>query len=178
MGGGREKEDEILGFGTLIEYMQSLVHAATLTFFYCYFSHYSPKCFPPSHTSNPPHTQRALGKRKISFLFGDYVRFPPAYFRPAYSAVARTLLKRLRRSGLLAPECRVYPPYLNVYDGVEDVFEGIMADKSLAPTLVSEKENPLYQATRTLFDEDHVHKCEGLMRDAPFLRLTIKSTEK
>ena len=134
--------------------------------------------FPSLAHIHPPRSQRALGKRKISFLFGDYVRFPPAYFRPVYSAVARKLLKRLRRSGLLAPECQVYLPYLNVYDGVEDVFEGIMADKSLTPTLVSEKENPLYQATRTLFDEEHLHKCEGLMRDAPFLRLTIKSTEK
>jgi len=92
--------------------------------------------------------------------------------------VARKLLQRLRHRKLLAPECQVYLPYLNVYDGVENVFEGIMADMRLVPTLVSEKENPLYQATRTLFDEEHLHKCEGLMRDTPFLRLTIMSTEK
>lgn len=119
-----------------------------------------------------------MRKRKISYILGDYIRFPTTYFRFAYSAVAKNLVPALRVSGLLAPECQVYLPFLNVYDGVENVFEGIMADKSLAPTLVSEQENPLYQATKTLFDEDHVHKCEGLRPGTSFLRLTIKSTEK
>ena len=119
-----------------------------------------------------------MRKRKISFIFGDYIRFPTAYFRPVYSAVAKKLLVDLRASGLLAPECQVYLPFLNLYDGIDNVFGGIMADKTLAPTLVREGENPLYRATKTMFEEDHVHKCEGLMRESPFLRLTIKSTKK
>lgn len=122
--------------------------------------------------------------------------------------MAKHLLVALRHSGLLAPECRVYLPYLKQHDGVENVFEGLMADRSLDPVLVSERENPLYRATRlvlgswflflrlphtyfrltptqslslsfslsyarTLFDEEHLHKCEGLNPGKPFLRLTL-----
>ena len=120
-----------------------------------------------------PPKQRALRGRKISFIFGDYIRFPPQYARKAYRAVAKHLLVALRRSGLLAPNCQVYLPYLKQHEGVENVFEGLMADRSLDPVLVSEQENPLYLATRTLFDEEHLHKCEGLMPQTPFLRLTL-----
>ena len=87
--------------------------------------------------------------------------------------MAKHLLVALRHSGLLAPECQVYLPYLKQHDGVENVFEGLMADRTLDPMLVSEKENPLYRATRTLFDEEHLHKCEGLNPGKPFLRLTL-----
>lgn len=111
--------------------------------------------------------------RKISFICGDYIRFPPQYLRRAYRAVAKHLLVALRHSGLLAPQCHVYLPYLKQHNGMENVFEGVMADKTMAPLLVSEHDNPLYRATRTLFDEEHLHKCEGLMPGTPFLRLTL-----
>lgn len=87
--------------------------------------------------------------------------------------MAKHLLVALRRSGLLSANCQVYLPYLKQHEGVENVFEGLMADRTLFPTLVSERENPLYRATRTLFDEEHLHKCGGLMPGTPFLRLTL-----
>lgn len=111
--------------------------------------------------------------RKIGFICGDYIRFPSEYLRKAYHAVAENLLMALRPSGLLAPECQVYVPYPKQVDGVDDVYERVLADKSLAPVLVSEHENPLYRATAALFDEEHLHMCGGLMSGTPFLRLTI-----
>lgn len=110
---------------------------------------------------NPPlrDVMRAMRGRKISFIFGDYFRFPPQYARRAYRAVAKHLLVALQRSGMLSPYCQVYLLYLKQHEGVENVFEGLTTDRTLDPTLVSERENPLYRATRTLFNEERLHKC-------------------
>ena len=56
---------------------------------------------------------------------------------------------------------------------MENVYETLEENESLQARLISEQENPLYVATRTLFQEEHLHKTEGLMPKTPFLRLVL-----
>lgn len=52
------------------------------------------------------------------------------------------LLVAVQASGLLAPRCHVFLSYLKPVDGVDNVYEAIPADASVAPTLVTARLSP------------------------------------